>query len=96
MICLISITRIAIGCLFAFVVAYALYTWFFGPMAPYPGPWLAKLTPLYNLYHAYNKQLHLQMYKLHQQYGESGDECGSIKTNRIIVQAPSSNWLHSA
>ncbi len=39
------------------------------PLAKYPGPFLGRLTPLYDLYHAYIGDKHLVLYHLHQKYG---------------------------
>ena len=45
------------------------YRVFFHPLAKYPGPFLAKVTSLYNAYHAVIGDRHLNAYKLHQKHG---------------------------
>lgn len=43
---------------------------FFHPYAKYPGPFLARITPLYSLWHAYIGDLHLDALRCHEEYGE--------------------------
>ncbi|KAL6897582.1 cytochrome P450 [Trichoderma evansii] len=47
-----------------------VYRAFFHPLAKYPGPFLAKFTNLYSAYHAWKGDIHLDMYRCHQKYGE--------------------------
>jgi cytochrome P450 len=42
----------------------------FHPLAKYPGPFLAKLTNLYSVWHAVRGTRHSSLYELHQRYGE--------------------------
>ncbi len=51
------------------VAGYVIYQLCFHPLAKYPGPLLGRITPLYDLYHAYKGDKHLLLYQLHQRYG---------------------------
>ena len=41
------------------------------PYAKYPGPFLARLSPLYDLLHAYRGDLHVDVTYSHERYGMS-------------------------
>ena len=45
------------------------YTLTLHPLAKYPGPFVAKITGFYSVYHAYVGDLHLDMLKCHEAYG---------------------------
>jgi hypothetical protein len=47
-----------------------VYNVFFHPYAKYPGPFLAKFTDLYAGYHAWKGDIHLDMWRCHQLYGD--------------------------
>ncbi|KAI9150038.1 Cytochrome P450 monooxygenase lcsN [Paramyrothecium foliicola] len=47
-----------------------IYLAFFHPLAKYPGPFLAKFTSLYSAYHAWKGDIHLDMHRCHQRYGD--------------------------
>ncbi|GKT50620.1 cytochrome P450 monooxygenase apf7 [Colletotrichum spaethianum] len=51
------------------VAGIVVYRLFFHPLAKYPGPFIAKITDGYQLYHAWKGDRHLDFYKLHSQYG---------------------------
>lgn len=51
-------------------VGFVVHRLFFHPLAKYPGPWLAKVSNLYAGYHAWKGDLHLDMWKCHEKYGE--------------------------
>lgn len=48
-----------------------VYRIFFHPFARYPGPWLAKVSNLYAAYHAWLGDVHIDMWRCHQQYGDT-------------------------
>ncbi|KAL4747878.1 hypothetical protein BDW72DRAFT_206088 [Aspergillus terricola var. indicus] len=52
------------------VAAFCVHRLFFHPLAKYPGPWLAKITNLYAGYHAWRGDLHLDMWRCHEKYGD--------------------------
>lgn len=45
------------------------YTLFLHPLANYPGPFLAKLTPLWTTYHAWLGDGHHELWRCHERYG---------------------------
>lgn len=47
----------------------AIYRLTLHPLAKYPGPFLAKITPWYDVYHGYLKDRHLDQYKCQLKYG---------------------------
>lgn len=51
------------------LAGYITYQLHFHPLAKYPGPFFGRVTPLYDLYHAYIGDKHVLLYHLHQQYG---------------------------
>lgn len=48
------------------LIVYRLY---FHPLAKYPGPFCARITNRYAVYHAYIGDKHLDTHKAHQKYG---------------------------
>ncbi|PYH89700.1 benzoate 4-monooxygenase cytochrome-like protein P450 [Aspergillus ellipticus CBS 707.79] len=54
--------------LFAAFAIYIVYQTQFHPLAAYPGPFLAKLTNLYSVVHAFRADRHEDLYQLHQYY----------------------------
>ena len=51
-------------------LSYVLYMTFYHPLAKYPGPFVAKLSNVYSVWHAINGTRHSDLYKLHQKHGE--------------------------
>lgn len=51
------------------IIALFIYRLFFHPLAKYPGPFLAKLTDLYAVYHAWKGDLHLDVLRCHDRNG---------------------------
>ncbi|KAI5803281.1 cytochrome P450 [Peziza echinospora] len=51
---------------FTTLIVYRLYL---HPLAKYPGPFLAKITPMHASWHAYKGDRHLLLYRLHKKYG---------------------------
>ncbi|EUC26774.1 hypothetical protein COCCADRAFT_113420 [Bipolaris zeicola 26-R-13] len=50
-------------------ITIAIYRLFFHPYAKYPGPFLAKLTSWYSVYHTYVGDLHTDIWECHRKYG---------------------------
>ncbi|KAB8079280.1 cytochrome P450 [Aspergillus leporis] len=55
--------------LLAYVLSICIYRIWFHPLAKYPGPLLAKVTNLYGGYYAWTGDLHLDMKRCHDKYG---------------------------
>lgn len=53
----------------AYLLGLAIYRIFLHPLAKYPGPLLAKITDLYQTYHALKGDRHLEFYRIHEKYG---------------------------
>ncbi|KAK8022508.1 cytochrome P450 [Apiospora rasikravindrae] len=58
------------GALTLIVLAKLTYLAFFHPLARYPGPFLAKFTDAYGAYHGWKGDIHLDMWRAHQTYGD--------------------------
>jgi hypothetical protein len=56
--------------LFTYLICNFIYNVYFHPYAKYPGPFLAKFTDLYAGYHAWKGDIHLDMWRCHQVYGD--------------------------
>lgn len=52
-----------------YITGFVIYQVFFHPLAKYPGPFLAKITDAYQLWHGYKGDRHLEFWRLHQKYG---------------------------
>lgn len=61
---------LAVAILFVYLASIAVYNLFFHPLAKYPGPFIAKLTSWWDVYHAYKGDKHLLFHRLHEQYGD--------------------------
>ncbi|OAA65353.1 cytochrome P450-like protein [Niveomyces insectorum RCEF 264] len=80
--------------LFALLATAALYTGglvlyriFLHPLAKYPGPWLAKVSDVYMLYHAWKGDRHLEFWRLHEKYGpvvRFGPNSLSFNSNKAL------------
>ncbi|KAI1771087.1 isotrichodermin C-15 hydroxylase [Hypoxylon cercidicola] len=53
-----------------YIVGLIVYRVFFHPLAKYPGPFIAKITDAYQLYHAWKGDRHLEFWRLHERYGK--------------------------
>ncbi|OJD29979.1 cytochrome p450 [Diplodia corticola] len=52
------------------IAGYVVYQVKLHPLAKHPGPFLAKLTNAYGAYHALKEDVHLEMWRCHQKYGD--------------------------
>ncbi|KAL1623282.1 hypothetical protein SLS56_008387 [Neofusicoccum ribis] len=53
------------------VLGLCIYRVFFHPLAKHPGPLLAKVSNFYAAYHAWVGDVHVDMWRCHQKYGET-------------------------
>ena len=53
-----------------YLVSKAVYTVYFHALAKYPGPFLAKFTNAYAAYHGWKGDIHLDMWRCHERYGD--------------------------
>ncbi|KAI9734297.1 MAG: hypothetical protein M1834_002401 [Cirrosporium novae-zelandiae] len=63
------ITSASIICLTIFVVVVIVYRLTLHPLAKYPGPFWAKITDWYSVYHAWKCDRHIEFYRCHEKYG---------------------------
>lgn len=61
----VIVTLSCISCLSITIIYYLKYH----PYARYPGPFWARTSPLYALFHAYRGNLHLDVTRCHERYG---------------------------
>ncbi|QKD57128.1 uncharacterized protein FOBCDRAFT_276742 [Fusarium oxysporum Fo47] len=61
-----------------------IYRLLFHPYHKYPGPFLAKLTSWYSVYHTYYGDLHLDIWECHQKYGN----CVRYAPNGVLINTP--------
>ena len=54
----------------AYFICNLIYNVHFHPYSRYPGPFLARFTDLYAGYHAWKGDIHLDMWRCHQVYGD--------------------------
>ncbi|KAH7057285.1 cytochrome P450 [Macrophomina phaseolina] len=59
----------AAAAIILYLTVLSIYRLTFHPLARYPGPFLAKITPWRDVYHAWLGDKHLDFYALHQRYG---------------------------
>ncbi|PYH31308.1 cytochrome P450 [Aspergillus neoniger CBS 115656] len=52
------------------ILTRALYLGVFHPLARYPGPLLARFSNLYSAYHAWKGDIHIDIYRCHERYGD--------------------------
>ncbi|KAI8630111.1 cytochrome P450 [Xylariaceae sp. FL1651] len=68
----------------SFLVYCIVYRAVFHPLATFPGPLLAKFTNLYAAYHAWKGDIHLDMWRCHQKYGDRV----RYGPNRVLINTP--------
>jgi cytochrome P450 len=66
----ILLSSFAVVGLVLYFICHLVYDICFHPYAKYPGPFLAKFTDLYAGYHAWKGDIHLDMWRCHQIYGD--------------------------
>ncbi|KAF4333511.1 cytochrome P450 monooxygenase [Fusarium beomiforme] len=52
------------------LASIGVYRLYFHPYAKYPGPFIAKLTSWYSIYHTYHGDLHIDIWECHNKYGK--------------------------
>ena len=52
-----------------YLIGTIIYNLKYHPYASYPGPFWARISPLYSLLHAYRGDLHLDVTRCHEKYG---------------------------
>ncbi|KAK0610117.1 cytochrome P450 [Bombardia bombarda] len=70
-----------------FTTCLVIYRLFLHPLAKYPGPFLAKLTDGYMLYHAWKGDRHLEFWRMHERYGKAvrfGPNSLSVNSNTAL------------
>ncbi|KAL3453552.1 cytochrome P450 [Aspergillus insuetus] len=67
----------------AAILGICIYRLYFHPLAKYPGPFLAKLTTGYAVYHAYLRDLHTDIWACHEKYGD----IVRYGPNRLIINS---------
>lgn len=82
-------TLVSITCfgVLAYTFTLAVYRVYFHPLAKYPGPLLAKVTDLYQTYHALKGDRHLDFWRCHEKYGNVvrfGPNSVSFNTNTAL------------
>ncbi|KAI1120849.1 cytochrome P450 [Nemania abortiva] len=66
-----SLLAFCVSLVVSCVLTYASYLIFLHPLRKYPGPLLAKATDWFAGFHAFKKDLHLQIFEAHQKYGRT-------------------------
>lgn len=68
----LNITFVLLGAVAAgvlYTTTVVIYRLYYHPLAQYPGPLLAKVTDIHQLYHAWKGDRHLQFWRMHEKYG---------------------------
>ncbi|PQE23749.1 Isotrichodermin C-15 hydroxylase protein [Rutstroemia sp. NJR-2017a BBW] len=71
----------------AYLTLLTIYRLTFHPLAKYPGPFIAKITDWYSVYHAWKGDRHLEFWRCHEKYGpvfRYGPDSLSINTNTAL------------
>ncbi|PYI08343.1 cytochrome P450 [Aspergillus sclerotiicarbonarius CBS 121057] len=58
------------GCATLLILGRLIYLLFLHPLAKFPGPVLARISDAYGAYHAWKGDAHLDMWRMHEQYGD--------------------------
>ncbi|CAG8960244.1 hypothetical protein HYFRA_00012764 [Hymenoscyphus fraxineus] len=82
-----SVVVLGMGVSFVSLLILSIYRVYFHPLAKYPGPFWAKLTDWYSVYHAYHGDRHLEFHRCHEKYGpvfRYGPNSLSFNTNTSL------------
>ena len=63
-----SLIIVVLTCI-SYLTISIIYNLKYHPYAKYPGPFLARISPLHSLLHAYRGDLHLDVTRCHERYG---------------------------
>lgn len=91
---MLSLTLLALGavlpCAALCCIGIVVYNLFFHPYSKYPGPFWAKVTPLYSVWHAYIGDLHIDVLRCHERYGMLLvlATCSRLRQNWLIRPGP--------
>lgn len=64
---------------------FAIFQLYFHPLSKYPGPVLAKFTNLYSAYHAWRGDIHEDMWRCHERYGQYMNAIENVPRYVFIV-----------
>jgi hypothetical protein len=82
--------------LLAYLICNIIYNVYFHPYAKYPGPFLAKFTDLYAGYHAWKGDIHLDMWRCHQVYGDKVRYAPNRLNINTVTGLKSTELLHKS
>ena len=80
---LVSLTVLPLLAAICYLVGLSVYYYFFHPYAKYPGPLLAKISPVYSLWYAYIGDLHIDVLRCHEKYGKYYHRGSIIKISTL-------------
>ncbi|KAJ4354413.1 uncharacterized protein N0V89_006149 [Didymosphaeria variabile] len=83
----VSPSVVALSCIVVIIVSIAhriIYNVYFHPLRSYPGPFWAKATVLWHLYHIYHADNHKAVHQLHLKYGP----VVRVAPNEIVYTSP--------
>ncbi|RDL38715.1 putative cytochrome P450 67 [Venustampulla echinocandica] len=83
----LSILMWSVTALFSYLLLLSIYRIYLHPLSKYPGPFLAKITDWYSVYHAWKGDRHLEFWRCHETYGpivRFGPNSLSINTNTAL------------
>lgn len=84
---MLHILSLLLIALVTFLLLLVIYRIAFHPLAKYPGPFLAKITDWYSVYHAWKGDRHLEFWRCHEKYGpvfRFGPNSISINSNTAL------------
>ena len=69
----------------SYLTVTIIYNLKYHPYAKYPGPFLARISPLHALLHAYRGDLHLDVTRCHERYGMSTIPLCYLQVSRLTI-----------